>query len=101
MVAFMRRQDGGSPCGGRGAVALPSVAASCDPPFGRDKRGHSRYGARGAVALPPFVVGSVRGTSIIRKRVAAVPLLCPGGRAMDCAPVSTNGNDVGELALCW
>ena len=39
MFAVMRRPDGGSPCDGRGAVALPSVAASCDPPFGRDKRG--------------------------------------------------------------
>ena len=38
MIAVMRRQDGGSPCGGRGTSALPSVAASCDPPAGRDKR---------------------------------------------------------------
>jgi len=39
VFAGVRRQDGGSPCGGRGANALPSVAASCDPPVGRDKRG--------------------------------------------------------------
>ncbi len=39
MVAVVRRQDGNSPCGCRGAVALPSVAASYAPPAGRDKRG--------------------------------------------------------------
>ena len=44
VFAFVRRQDGGSPCGGRGATALPSVAASCDPPAGRDKRDRSRCG---------------------------------------------------------
>ncbi len=41
MFVFVRRQDGGSPCGARGATALPSVAASCDPSTGRDKRGRA------------------------------------------------------------
>ena len=45
MLSFVRRQDGGSPCGGRGATELPSVAASYAPPAGRDKRG--RGGASG------------------------------------------------------
>ena len=42
MFAFVRRQDGGSPCGGRGAAALPSVAASCAPPMGTIVKGQSR-----------------------------------------------------------
>ncbi len=45
VFAVMRRQDGGSPCGGRGVSALPSDAASCDPPAGRDKRGRSSCGS--------------------------------------------------------
>ena len=48
VFAVMRRQDGGSPCGGRGATALP-----------------------------PFVVGPVRCTSIIRICVAAVSHVTP------------------------
>ena len=47
VFAVVRRQDGGSPCGGRRVTALPSVTASCDPPVGRDKRGLSRYDPRG------------------------------------------------------
>ena len=31
VFVVMRRPDGGSPCGGRGATALPSVAARCAP----------------------------------------------------------------------
>ena len=53
----MRRQDGGSPCGGRWAPALP-----------------------------PFVVGSVRGTSLIAIGDVAMPHITPrraGGETCD------------------
>ncbi len=73
LLVPVSRQDGGSPYGGRGATALPSVAASCDPPAlvcAPPRWRLSMRRSQQAATLPPFVVGSVRGTSIIRIHVA-------------------------------